>query len=143
MVDWLNLRAFVGLFAGLVVGGMVLFTFVVAPTVFRHLGKERAGGLMAVLFPQYYLAMAIAAVATAGLLAAGRTHGLEVACMAAIAFGFVAARRGLTPRMEEARAAGPDNAQARGVFRRLHRASMILNLGQLVVAIFVLLRIAG
>ncbi|MHA1571009.1 MAG: DUF4149 domain-containing protein, partial [Alphaproteobacteria bacterium] len=69
MLDWINLHSLAVLFTGLLAGGMALFTFVVAPGVFRHLGKPRAAGLMAELFPQYYLAMAAATIGAAGLLA--------------------------------------------------------------------------
>jgi len=143
MFEWLNLNSLAVLFAGLVVGGMALFTFVLAPAVFRQLDKIAAGALMAALFPHYYLAMAMGAAAAAALLAARQTFGLEVALMAAVAFGFVAGRRGLLPRMEEARGAAATSARARGVFRRLHSVSMILNLAQLLAATFVLLRIAA
>lgn len=143
MLEWINLHSLAVLFAGLVVGGMALFTFVVAPGVFRHLDRVAAGALMGELFPQYYLAMAMAAAGTAGLLAVRQTHGLEVALMAVVAFGFVAARRGLLPRMEEARAAATGSERAHGVFRRLHGISMILNLAQLLLATFVLLRLAA
>ena len=144
MLDWINLHSLAVLAAGLVVGGMAVFTFVVAPGIFRHLDKARAAGLMAELLPHYYLAMAAAAIGAGGLLTARRDHGLEVACMAGVAFGFVAARRGLLPRLAEARASA-DNGNERGqaAFRRLHGMSMILNLAQLLVAGFVLLRLAA
>ncbi len=144
MFDWINLHSLAVLFASLVVGGMAFFTFVVTPAVFAHLGKARAGSLMADLFPQYYLAMAAGAIGATGLLAARQEHGLEVASMAGVAFGFIAARRGLLPRMAEIRASiDKGSKKAEIAFRRLHGASMILNLVQLLVAVFVLLRITG
>ena len=56
------------------VGGMIFFSFVVAPTVFRTLSPEHVGQLMRRLFPRYYLVGMLCAVlgivCVAALLAA-------------------------------------------------------------------------
>ena len=143
MFDWLDIRGLATAATGLVFGGMFVFSFVVAPATFEKLGKQAAGDLMGALFPAYYLAMTAAAVVGVGLLAIIGNQPVEVAVLAAVAFGFIGARRGLLPRAQAARAAmqaGDDAASAR--FRRLHGTSMVLNLIQLLAALFVLLRLA-
>lgn len=144
MFDWLGIRGLAAAAAGLVFGGMVIFSFVVAPATFATLGKQSAGNLMDALFPVYYVVMAAGAIAGAGLLAISGDHPVEVVVLAAIAFGFVGARRGLLPRATAARAAmqgGDATTTAR--FRRLHGTSMVLNLAQLLAALFVVLRLAA
>lgn len=37
------------------IGGMVLFTFIVAPAIFRHFGRDTAGSIMGKLFAGYFM----------------------------------------------------------------------------------------
>lgn len=144
MMDWLSLKSISTLIVGGAFGGMVFFSFVVAPQLFSQLGRETAGRFVRVFFPQYYLIMTGAFVAGAGLLAFLRSFSLEVAVLAGVAVTFVALRRGLQPRLEdlrERRAQG--DAAAEASFRRLHGLSMIVNLAQILAAGFVLLRLGA
>ena len=143
-MDWLSVKSVGTLIVGGAFGGMVFFSFVVAPQLFSRLGRETAGRFVRVFFPQYYLIMAGACVAGAGLLAIPRRFSVEVAVLAGVAFAFVALRRGLQPRLEELRerrAQGDAVAEAR--FRRLHGVSMIVNLAQILAMGFVLLRLGA
>ncbi len=144
MLAWLSLKSVSTLIVGGAYGGMVFFSFAVAPQLFSQLGRETAGRFVRVFFPQYYLVMALACVAGAGLLAILQRFPVEVAVLAAVAFAFIVLRRGLQPRLEalrERRAQGDAAAEAR--FRQLHGTSMIVNLVQILAVGFVLLRLGA
>ena len=96
-MGWLSVKALSTLIVGGAFGGMVFFSFAVAPQLFSQLGKETAGRFVRVFFPQYYLIMAGACVAGAGLLAVLRRFPIEVAVLAGTAFAFILLRRGLQP----------------------------------------------
>ena len=141
-MDWL--KGVSTLIVGGAFGGMVFFSFVVAPQLFSQLGRETAGRFVRVFFPRYYLIMAGACAAGAGLLAFPQSFSLEVTALAGVALAFVALRRGLQPRLEELRerrAQGDAAAEAR--FRRLHGLSMIVNLVQILALGIVLLRLGA
>ncbi len=141
---WLSLKALSTLIVGAAFGGMVMFSFAVAPQLFSQLGKETAGRFVRVFFPRYYLMMTIACVAGAGLLATLQRFPTEVAVLAAVALSFILLRRGFQPRLEdlrEARAQGDAAAEAQ--FRRLHGVSMAVNLVQIFAMGFVLLRLGA
>lgn len=141
-MDWL--KGVSTLIVGGAFGGMVFFSFVVAPQLFSQLGRETAGRFVRVFFPRYYLIMAGACAAGAGLLAFQQNFALEVTVLAGVALAFIALRRGLQPRLEalrERRAQGDAAAEAR--FRRLHGLSMIVNLVQILALGFVLLRLGA
>lgn len=124
-----------------VLGSMLFFLAVVAPTVFRTLGEAEAGAFVRALFPVYYLALGVGSAGAAGLaLLAGR--GMEAALLAAVAGGFAVARQGLMPRINALRdRAKAGEAAAGAAFDRLHRASVSLNALQMLglVGIAVLL----
>lgn len=131
--------AFLALLAtAILFGGMVLYSFGVAPFVFRSFPAEEAGRVIRLAFPWYYLfVIVVAALAAALLLAAGDARSAVV--MAVIALIGVFARQALMPRIDaarEGRSAG-DAAAARR-FGRLHGVSVLLNLLQLASAAYVL-----
>jgi len=121
----------------LLLGGMVMFAGVAAPTVFRTLDEAAAGRLIRALFPPYYALCG--ALAGAAALAAAPTQPWLALVMALVAAGFVLARHGLMPRINALRDAHLDGDAAAGArFRRLHRVSVVLNAGQAVAAAAVL-----
>lgn len=105
----------------------------VAPTVFRVLGREGAVPLMRALFPRYYMvgivtgavAIAIALVAHASLLLSVPL----VICLVLVTY----ARQVLTPAVNEARDADEPER-----FARLHVLSVRLNM-----VVLALLLLAG
>ena len=144
MPAWLTLEALAALAAAGLFGGMAVFSFVVAPLVHGRLDRDHAARLLNALFPAYYLAMAVAAIAGLGLVAVDGTRRAELIVLALIAAGFIAALRVLVPRLataRQARAAGDAVAAAR--FAGLHRAGVARNLLQMVGAAFVVLRLGG
>lgn len=118
-------------------GGMVFFSALVAPVVFKVLPIAEAGKLQAVLFPRYYLLGYICGVIGligAVYLCATRTPRVWWAMAAVallIALGLtVYAGAVVRPRVDAIRTvseeANPDPAR-RAEFDRLHHLSVLLN----------------
>ena len=140
MVEWLNVDTLATLLSGLALGGMVFFSFVMAPLIFRTLPAETAAALMRAAFPLYYRVMAALTGAAAVLI----WYRGEAVALAAVCGVFVLAWLALLPRVNryrEAKAAGDANAAA--AHARLHRLGVILNLAQLVVSLAVFMRLAA
>jgi hypothetical protein len=137
-----GLAAVVGLFAtALLFGGMVFFSFIVAPNVFRALEARHASAFLRRLFPVFYVFGAGMAAAAAIALAPLAWEAALV--MALVASGFVFSRQGLMPRINayrDAELAG--DASARQPFARLHRLSVVINLAQMVLVATVLVGFA-
>jgi hypothetical protein len=135
MIQYLALLATATLF-----GGMVLYSFGVAPFVFRSFPAEEAGRIIRLAFPWYYLfVIAVAALAAILLLAAGNALSAVVMAVAAVIGLF--ARQVLMPQINaarERRAAGDNAAAPR--FGQLHGLSVLLNFVQLALTGYVLYR---
>lgn len=143
----MNLGVVAGHLAHLIVaaiwGGMVFFSGVVAPTVFKAMDTSRAGSFLRELFPVYYLVLGIAsALAAVAAIAARQFAMADIVVLVAVTAGFGAARLVLMPRVNEARdqvLAGDPTARHR--FRRWHSASVAINGLQLIALTVVLVRI--
>jgi hypothetical protein len=123
-------------------GGMLFFAAVVAPLVFAKLPAPIAGAFIRQLFPVYYVVMAGCCAVAA--LCATALSSADALVLSAVCAGFLYARIGLLPRIDQARerAAGGD-PQAAARFRRLHRASTVLNALQLVAVASALIRLTA
>ena len=119
-------------------GGMLLYSFGFAPFLFRTLKPETAGKLLRRAFPVYYL-LTIAAAALSALLAWLVGDGLSAILLALVALGAVAARQRLMPAINAARDGGD---VAKGRFHTLHGASVAINMVQLALVAWVLVRLA-
>ena len=115
-------------------GIMLFFTVAVAPTIFIVLPQEWASAYVRSFFPKYYLFLglttAIAAVLSGAILLQGS--------LAAVALVFFLSRFWLTPLVNQAR----DNHQSQR-FKQLHALSVGLNLVQLIVFVWILVRSLG
>ena len=119
------------------IGGVVCFSFIVAPAIFGVLGAARAGDVVGVIFPRYY-AVGAGAAATAVACALGLARRAERPArwrVAAIVMGIglavmvwagavVAPRAG---RLRATLAAVGEEPGANAEFRRLHAAAVVLN----------------
>jgi hypothetical protein len=119
------------LLSATVLGAMLFFAGIVAPMVFTHFPEEEAGAFIRRLFPRYYDVLAIVS-ALAAVLALGTLEGVIMAAVAAL---FVVSRFWLMPRINAARDAGAAAAQR---FESLHRASVIINLAQMLALVVVM-----
>lgn len=122
---------------GLLIGGMGIFSFMVAPMAFRALPVEAAGRFVRGVFPHYYLfVIAVAAFSAAAFV--GPAPYLSK-FMLLIALLGVLARQVLMPRINALRDRSmAGDAKAGRWFDRLHMASVGINVVQLGVAVAVL-----
>ena len=115
-------------------GSMLFFALVVAPTVFAVLPAEQAGPLLRALFPRYYLWGLFVALLTTLLALWTDAGGLVISASATVTVLFVFARQNLLPAINRARQRQLDGDDAAAMrFRRLHAASLIINLAQLLL----------
>jgi hypothetical protein len=132
----------VALFAtALLLGGMVFFAVAVAPLVFTRLPPEWAGRFIRQVFPVYYLwVLGLSAAAAVALWPLRLWDALAMAASAALTAWL---RQGLMPRINAlSDAAQAGDAAAKRRFDAAHRLSVILNAGQMLLALVVLLRFA-
>ena len=104
-------------------GSMVFFSFVVAPTVFRTLGREAASPVIRALFPPYYLFAMIAGGTAVALCLAFRADLRITLPLSAGLIIVTYARQRILPAVDEARQRDDDET-----FGRLHRLSVQLNM---------------
>jgi hypothetical protein len=112
------------------IGIMAFFSFVAAPQLFRVLGRQEAGELVATLLPAYYhWGIALSGLAVGALVvvgaraAAGRLRHLLAASLGAIMVVSLAWALGITlPEANRARRVGEDTA-----FAAAHRRAVRLN----------------
>lgn len=113
-------------FAGLALGGMVMFAAVVAPQIFMKLDAANAAKIIRAIFPIYYLYV----IATAGF---GALAILTIDFRAAVGLGIAAlcalyARQSLMPRINGAKDQANDgDEEAQKRFDALHKQSVRLN----------------
>jgi len=137
MFGWLTFHVIALVLVAALFGGMLFFAALFAPMVFRKLPREDAAAFMRGIFPVYHRTMGIVALLAILPLAPQWSYGPEVATLAAVAAGFVFANSVLRPRIDSAREAGRTED-----FRRLHRASVLINMAQQVAVTVVLVRLA-
>lgn len=131
--------------ASALLGAMLLFAAVVAPCVFRFLEREAAGRFLRGFFPIYYLVgLGVAGLGVPVAIWEGGFVGAGV--LAAVASGFALSRFVLVGRINAARDAelageAEGGGKAAGKrFKWLHRASMMINLAQMVLLLLLILR---
>ncbi len=117
-------------------GAMLFFAVIVTPVLFRRLPREAAGEAIGRLFPVYYLVLGCAAAIAALLYAVDVSPAsLNANLLAAVSAGFFLGRFALLPRINKVR---PAPGETNPEFKRLHRLSVLINLVQLLVILFVL-----
>ncbi len=134
-----NIISFV---AASLLGSMVFFAVVVAPTVFRTLEVNDAGRFLRALFPRYYSwGLAVSGI---GLLAAFWVGSFYIASLVAVVALFLYARQVLMPKINEARDAELEGDMvAKRQFASLHRQSVIVNGVQMLVLLATCVQIAA
>lgn len=121
-------------------GGMVFFSFIAAPGIFKALSRESAGDVVGVIFPKYWAMGYAGAVITLGSLlwlsaSAKRFPAalvVVIAIMGAVSFysGLGVGSKARVVKTEMRAAETPDarKAELKGEFRRLHIQSSVTNL---------------
>ncbi len=116
----------------LLLGSMIFFAAVVAPSVFRFVPEREAGLFLRGMFPRYYLWGVVLSMGMTVLAALISPTVLAASVLVLVLF--VIARQVLMPAINEARdqaKQGDDGAQKR--FAYLHRISVIINLTQMLL----------
>lgn len=120
-------------------GGMIFFSFLTTPAIFANLARPDAGKVIHALFPRYYAFGYVAGIVSAGLaiwFATRRDNKLwwsSAAAVLVVAVG-ITFYAGMTVRAQVdavrsvSEEATPDPAR-KAEFDRLHRLSVMLNAG--------------
>lgn len=111
------------------IGIMLFFTIAVAPTIFTVLPAEWAAKYVRAFFPKYYAVLGI----TSAVAAAFETTLSCRLLLAGCALFFFFSQWVITPAVNRARDAGREQS-----FKLLHRLSVLINLVQLLIFIWVL-----
>ena len=124
------------LMTALLFGGMTFYSFGFAPVLFRQLPMEQVRPLLRGTFPYYYLAViGLGVIAAAASFAVDRLAGV---LLAGIVLSTIYARQVLMHQIN----AATDRADRRA-FSILHGLSVAIQLAQIGVAVWVLLRLSA
>ena len=116
------------------VGSIIFFSFFVAPVVFKTLEREKAGELVGIIFPRYYMIGYVCGVLVlvALLLTGPETAGLKWCAWGIMMLGTASAGLGVNPRakilkekLKDAPETEKPDLEAR--FKTLHSLSVKLN----------------
>ncbi len=111
------------------VGIMLFFTVVVAPTVFKVLPVEWSSKYVRNFFPKYYVSLGILTVISAFLVTTPISQYLLIGCAALFAFTLFY----LTGKINQAKDLGLNKQ-----FHIFHGLSVVINLVQLIIFIYLL-----
>jgi uncharacterized membrane protein len=132
------------------IGGIVFFSFIASPSVFKILPREQAGQVVSDIFPKYHLlgyaSCLIALACLFGLRQLGAVQSVRAAMIVLVLMGGMQVTMGtvIGPKVIEARdalkaaSAGPEKERLEKKFRGLHGVSMILNLVLLLLGLILL-----
>lgn len=123
------------LLTALLFGGMVLYSFGFAAFVFNALPADTAGPLIRKAFPHFYLFVLASAALSGGL--AAFIDPLSALILGAIVITTVYARQSLMPAINKA-----TDTDDKTRFKWLHGFSVLITLGHIGAAAWVLLRLA-
>jgi hypothetical protein len=127
------------------VGSIFFFSFFVAPVVFKNMDREKAGELVGIIFPQYYMIGYVCGVLilVALLLAGSETVGLKWCAWGVMMLGTGSAGLAVNPRakllkekLKEASESEKSDLETR--FKTLHSLSVKLNATVLFAGIWLL-----
>ena len=125
------------LFASILLGSMVFFSGIVAPSIFRSMDDEKALIYTRYLFPKYYLwCIAVSALALIFSLI-GKSY-LAIP-LGIILLGFGYGRQILLPKISEAKDQwlSSDSPHDKARYKSLHKRSVIINGFQMIFLLFI------
>ena len=127
------------------VGSIFFFSFFVAPVVFKTLEREKAGELVGIIFPRYYIIGYVCGVLVLVtlLLTGPETVGLKWCAWGIMMLGTASAGLGVNPRaktlkekLKDASETEKPDLEAR--FKTLHSLSVKLNAAVLFAGLWLL-----
>ena len=121
------------LISALLLGSMIFFAVLVAPSVHKLLDAENAGRYLSDLFPRFYL-WGIA-LSLAGTLVALYNRSPAFLLIGIVLCGYVYSRQWLVPKIIRARETwlANDSPQNKAKFDKLHKQSVLANTIQIVL----------
>ena len=126
------------LIAGMILGFMIFFPIVVAPSVFKNFNEKQSSVFLRSFFPKYYL-FGIIVTSIGIFISALEKDFIIIFSFSLIFLGFLFSRQYLTPLINKAKdeIIKSDNL-SKVKFERLHRFSVIINILQIFVCIIIL-----
>ncbi len=136
------------------IGGIVFFSFLASPSIFKILPREQAGQVVSDIFPKYnllgYIACAVALGSLFGLRQLDVAQSVRTAMIFLVVMGGIQVTMGtvIGPMVIEARdavkaaTAGPKKDRLEKRFGVLHGVSMLLNLTLLILGLVLLHRVS-
>ena len=126
------------LIAGMILGFMIFFPIVVAPSVFKNFNEKQSSVFLRSFFPKYYL-FGIIITLIGIFISAWEKDFVIILGFSLIFLSFVFSRQYLTPLINKAKdeITKSDNL-SKVKFERLHRFSVIINILQIFICIIIL-----
>ena len=126
------------LIIGMILGFMIFFPIVVAPSVFKNFNEKQSSVFLRSFFPKYYL-FGIIITLIGIIISALEKDFIIIFSLSFIFLGFVFSRQYLTPLINKAKdEITKSNDSSKVKFERLHRFSVIINILQIFVCIIIL-----
>ena len=124
---------------GTILGFMLFFPIVVAPTVFKIFNEKQSSLFLRSFFPKYYLfGIILCIIAISFTFILKETFTLIIFFI--IMSGFIYSKQILTPAINKARDDEINgNKKSKIKFEKLHRISVIINIVQILLCIFMLI----
>ena len=123
---------------GMLLGFMIFFPTVVAPSIFKNLNEKQSSLFLRSFFPKYYLFGII--ISLIGIIVSYIENDLIIISSFIFVFvGFLFSRQYLTPLINKAKdEINKSDNLSKIKFERLHRFSVIINILQIVICIIIL-----
>ena len=126
------------LITGMILGFMIFFPIVVAPSVFKNFNEKQSSLFLRSFFPKYYL-FGIITTLIGIFISALEKDFIIIFSLSIIFLGFVFSRQYLTPLINKAKdEIVKSNNLSKVKFERLHRFSVIINILQIFICIIIL-----
>ena len=122
---------------GMLLGFMIFFPIVVAPSIFKNLNEKQSSLFLRYFFPKYYLFGII--ISLIGIIVSYLENDLIIISSFVFIFiGFVFSRQYLTPLINKARdEINKSKNLSKVKFEKLHQFSVLINILQIVICIII------
>ena len=122
---------------GMLLGFMIFFPIVVAPSIFKNLNEKQSSLFLRSFFPKYYLfGIIISLIGT--IVSYPENDLIIISSFVFIFLGFLFSRQYLTPLINKAKDEINKNKNLSKVkFEKLHQFSVLINILQIVICIII------
>ena len=122
---------------GMLLGFMIFFPTVVAPSIFKNLNEKQSSFFLRSFFPKYYLFGII--ISLIGIIASYLENDLIIISSFVFIFiGFLFSRQYLTPLINKAKdEINKSKNLSKVKFEKLHQLSVLINILQIVICIII------